>query len=724
MKKFILTLLAVNLAVSVYAQDETTTTNGETVQTAGYFEGGFFQILKDPGSAKFQEYRQVKEYLQLNRFGFDLTKGNYYFRVGANEFGKTDQRAAARFGLVRKWKNKISWSQTPHLLSTSTREFFVNAGGGVFVVSDSIQRRLQSAAGNLKSFLDNAQPRALSFQRNTAAATTELKPRSDVTFKAGYINERKVGSKQLGVTLRFDPAELPEPLNYETHRLSASAELARKNFSAAVGYSGRIFNNKTEVVIRDNLFRVTSDTINNPLRARLALPVDNVSHNFTFTGTHNLPKRTRSVATVSYGVATQNESFLPHTINSFITDTSGGLTLPAASLDGKFKTLSVNYQISSRPVEKLSLKGKARYYEFDNQTPSLDFPSYVAYGDMSLETRGRENLPYGYIKRDFGGEAGYQIVRQANASFAYTRENISRNHREVKSSKEDILKGTLDVRPATWVTLRSSYAHAARRSQEYDTLFFEHSFPEGEAVTNPAMSLNELRRFDVYNRDRDNVELSSQLSPIDVLDVGLSFSFAQDEFADTDYGLEALWNRGWGIDISYTPIPRLTLFGDVGREDGRGEMESRYRAVVGDTARDSLNNDWSGALRDRFENYGFGFSADVWPKKLSWGANYGFSFSRSALTAAFAPGGPTAGNAVSFPNVYYKLHRIGSQVSYRLTGQTALKFSYWYEKYLETDWAIDPMQPFMAAANRSVFLGFQVPDYEAHVLALKLSYAF
>lgn len=714
MKTLILFLATVTLAATAWTQ--------EAVRTTGQLEGGFWQVLKNPGSAKFQEYRQVKEDLLLNRFGLDLTKGNYYFGVNANELGKTDQGAVVRFGLVRKWKNNVSWSQTPHLLSTTTREFFVNAGGGVFVVSDSIQRRLQSVPGSLKSFLEGAQPRNLFFQRNTASATTEFKPRSDITFKAGYTNERKQGSKQLGVTLFFNPVELPEPLNYETHRLSASAELARKNFSAAVGYSGRIFNNKTEVVIRDNLFRVTTDTATAPLRVRLALPVDNVAHNFTFTGAYNLPKQTRSIATVSYGVATQNEPFLPHTINSAITDS--GLALPAASLDGKFKTLLVNYQVSSRPVEKLSLKGKIRYYEFDNQTPSLDFGSYVAYGDYSLQTRGRENLPYGYIKRDYGGEAGYQIVRQANASFAYTRENMTRNHREVLSSAEDIFKGTLDVRPSVWLTFRGSYSHAERKSQKYDSLFFEESFPEGEAVTNAGMSLNELRRFDVYNRNRDNVELSSQISPIDELDVGLSFSLAQDDFANSAYGLEALWNRGWSMDISYSPTPRLTLLGDLGREDGRGEMESRYRPVYANVGYDSLNNDWSGALRDRFENYGFGFSAEVWPKKLSWATNYGFTYSKSALLSSFAPGGNPSGNAVSFPNVYNKFHRVASQVTYRLTSQTALKFGYLYEKYLETDWAIDPLQPFMAAASRSVFLGARVPGYEAHVVALKLSYNF
>ncbi|HLG94165.1 MAG TPA: MtrB/PioB family outer membrane beta-barrel protein, partial [candidate division Zixibacteria bacterium] len=143
MKKLILTILATVWAAFAFAQEETQTANGGAYQTSGFFEGGFFQILKDPGSAKFQEYRQVKEYMLLNRFGFDLTKGNYYLQVGANELGKTDQRATARFGMTRKWKNKIAWSQTPHLLSTSTREFFVNVGGGVFVVSDSIQRRLQ-----------------------------------------------------------------------------------------------------------------------------------------------------------------------------------------------------------------------------------------------------------------------------------------------------------------------------------------------------------------------------------------------------------------------------------------------------------------------------------------------------------------------------------------------------------------------------------------------------
>ncbi|MCI0329904.1 MAG: MtrB/PioB family decaheme-associated outer membrane protein [candidate division Zixibacteria bacterium] len=732
MKKLILTILAGGWATIALAQEEAPTANGGGYQTSGFFEGGFWQVLKDPGSAKFQEYRQVKEYLLLNRFGFNLSKENYYLGVNANELGKTDQRATARFGLVRKWKNKVTWSQTPHLYSTSTRASFLNAGGGVFILPDSIQAALSSGSSSavtakLKSFLDGAQPFELSAQRNTGGVTSEFKPRSDLTVKAGYINERKTGNKQLGVTIGFNPVELPEPLNYETHRFSASAELARKDFSAAVAYSGRVFNNKTEAVIRDNLFRVTTDSVSAPLRARLALPVDNMSHNFTFTGTYNLPKRTRSVATVSYGVATQNEDFLPHTINSALSDT--GLVIRrledgsvVTSLDGKFKTFLFNYQISSRPVEKLTLKGKARYYEFDNQTPELFFTSRVSY-DASVDTFGRANLPYEYIKRSGGAEAGYELIRQVHASLGYTREGISRNHREVEASNEDIYNGTLDIRPNNWVTVRSSYVHSERKTQKYDTLFFEESFPEGESVTNPAMSLNELRRFDVYNRKRDKVELTSQLSPIDELDVGLNFSFAEDDFS-ADYGLEALWNLGWGIDVSYIPVPRLTLFGDIGREDGRGEMESRYRAVVANVGYDSLNNDWSGYLRDRFENYGFGFSAEVWPKKLDWGANYGFTYSRSALLSTFAPGGVAAGNAVSFPNVYYKLHRIGSQVSYRLTSQTALKFSYWYEKYLETDWAIDPLQPFMPIATRSVFLGFRIPDYEAHILALKLSYAF
>ncbi|MGE5693060.1 MAG: MtrB/PioB family outer membrane beta-barrel protein, partial [Candidatus Zixiibacteriota bacterium] len=156
----------------------------------------------------------------------------------------------------------------------------------------------------------------------------------------------------------------------------------------------------------------------------------------------------------------------------------------------------------------------------------------------------------------------------------------------------------------------------------------------------------------------------------------------------------------------------------------RGETESRYRPVVANVGLDSLNNDWSGMLRDRFENYGFGFSADVWPKKLVWGANYGFSYSKSELLATFAPGGVVSGNAVDYSAVYYKLHRLGSQLSYRITSQTSLRFDYWYEKYIETDWAIDNLQPFMAVANRSIFLGFRIPDYEAHVMALKLSYAF
>ncbi|HEU4437595.1 MAG TPA: MtrB/PioB family outer membrane beta-barrel protein, partial [candidate division Zixibacteria bacterium] len=347
-----------------------------------------------------------------------------------------------------------------------------------------------------------------------------------------------------------------------------------------------------------------------------------------------------------------------------------------------------------RPMEKLTLKGKARFYEFANETPELLFTSYVGY-DASLSTRGRASLPYEYIKRSGGVEAGYEIIPQARASVGYLREGISRNHREVEASNEDIYSGTLDLRPAHWVNVRSSYVHSERKTDtaKYHPHFFEESFPEGEAVTNVAMSLDELRRFDVYNRRRDKVELTSQLSPIDKVDVGMNVSFYEDDYS-ADYGLQKLWNLGWGIDVMYTPIPRLTLFGDVGQENGRGEMESRYRPVYSNVGYDSLNNDWSGALREKFENYGFGFSADVWPQKLTWGGNYGFSYSQGELLSTFAPGGNSNGDAASFPNVYYKLHRVGSQLSYRFTGQTAVKFEYWYEKYIQTDWAIDPVQPF------------------------------
>ncbi len=734
MKKLILTILAAGWAAMAFSQEETQTANGGGYQTSGFFEGGFWQVLKNPGSAKFEEYRQVQEHMLLNRFRFDLTKGNYYLGVSARELGKTDQGAKASFGLVRKWKNEVSWSQVPHLYSTSTRQFYLNAGGGIFVLPDSVKANLMNGTSaqitaRLENYLDGAQPFELSAQRNTGGATSEFKLRPDITVKAGYVNERKQGGKQFGTAISFQAVELPEPINYETHRFSASAELARKNYSAAVEYSGRIFNNKTEVLIRDNAFRVGTDLASTPLRVRMALYPDNIAHNFTFTGSYNLPKRTRSVATVSYGVATQNKSFLPHTINSAISDT--GLVIRrledgsvATSLDGKFKTLLFNYQISSRPVEKLTLKGKARYYEFANETPELMFTSYVNY-DASLSTRGRINLPYEYIKRGGGAEAAYEIIPQANASLGYSREGISRNHREVELSTEDIYSGTLDLRPADWVTVRSSYVHSERKSDttKYHPHFLEESFPEGESVVDVAMSLDELRRFDVYNRKRDRVELTSQLSPVDKLDVGLNVSFAQDDYS-ADYGLQKLWNLGWGIDFSYSPVPRLTLFGDLGQENNRGETESRYRPVYSNVGYDSLNNDWSGALRDKFENYGFGFSTDVWPQKLTWGANYGFSYSKSELLSTFTPGGNPNGNAVSFPGVYYKLHRIGSQLSYQITGQTALKFDYWYEKYIETDWAIDPMEPFMAIANRSIFLGFRVPDYEVHVMALKLSYAF
>src|SRR3990172_3339244 len=128
--------------------------------------------------------------------------------------------------------------------------------------------------------------------------------------------------------------DLPEPIDFLTHQVDGQAQYSKKNWSIRGNAGVSVFDNKLEALIWDDPFRLTATSVGGssiPRTAvvRMGVAPDNWAGNTSITGFVKLPFfNMQSRATLGYGIAKQDENFLPHTSNTAIVDTIDPLILP------------------------------------------------------------------------------------------------------------------------------------------------------------------------------------------------------------------------------------------------------------------------------------------------------------------------------------------------------------------------------------------------------------
>ena len=99
-------------------------------------------------------------------------------------------------------------------------------------------------------------------------------------------------------------------------------------------------------------------------------------HQVTLTGSYLLPYSSQLTGVVSTGRMTQDDSFLPYTINPAIATSS----LPQNSLDAEVWVTTAELKLASRPLPKLRLVAEYRYDKRDNDTDVNSYDVVVADG--------------------------------------------------------------------------------------------------------------------------------------------------------------------------------------------------------------------------------------------------------------------------------------------------------------------------------------------------------
>lgn len=718
------------------------------VQLSGEGEVGGRIVSGDFASSKYEEYRQQRPGAFGNLwFLLDEDDPRYYLRGWSEDAGENDQFYRLEGGRYGLFRIDLQYDELPHVFSNNGRTLFTDMGGGVLTFPDATQAAIQAAAGNaaksalLATALDGAEHVDLDLRIRRGEARFSYEPTPGLELVGGYRARDREGTEPRAMGFGSPGGtfvNVATPVDDRTHRADAELRLSGETWNAEVGYEGSFYDNDRGALIIDNPLRSTDDADDGSSRGRLSLWPDNMAHTGRVAGAWTLPTEfpARLAGSFSYGIRLQDERFLDHTINSaFVGEPA--LDLPDDSPDAKVQTRLANVRLTARPLPRLNLTARYRFYDYDNDTDSITFPGHVI-NDQNFAEEERFTVPNEYRRHNAGLDASYHLIDPATLKLGYEWERWDRsNDREVTQLDEHRAKAALDLRPAPWALVRTSYLLGVRRGSTYNTLaHLAHAVVEEDFTeAAPQSQFSELRKFDQADLVRNEVNLLAQFSPCESVSLALTGSYAFYDYHDSAFGLtdRELWSAG--ADVSYSPWSWISFYSYYTYENIWSRQRSRWRSrnfsppIV---VTDDPVNDWLSWSEDRVHNGGVGAQIALVPDRLDLDLGYTIQDATAETRAKGAPGTTSVasdgGNGVDWPDIEDVLQIVRAALRLHVHERLTLGAEYRYERFHLDNFKTDKLMPFMAASNVNgsgtvspsldTFLGDSIEDYHAHVIEL------
>lgn len=529
-------------------------------------------------SAKFEEVRDVPKGLFIQNLKLDFRSADspYIFSLRGLEIRERDQRFTLDLWRVGKFRTEIMWDQIPHHFGTG-QSFLRETAPGFYQVDPVLRAQLQtlttpearilpnSAVSNLiRQRLQNEPLVESKLRRDQALFRQSYQPSDNVELYVQFSWLRNRGTRPMSIgtfVRRAVPApgftdiggawegmgqEFLEPIDQRTIDLKVGANFRGERWSAGVEYNLSLFRNRVDSITFENPFRVTDDqgvgaaNRYRSVRWQNDLPPNNDSHTISFWARVDLTPDTQARGLVSIAFWTQNDAFLPWTLNTAIvpkvwdalspvTNPTDVNQLPASSPNAKMRNITQEYALVNRSLKNFRFQGQYRSQSLANQTPTIEFPGYAAFGDSTWRSARTDfyNLPIENLDWDFrhqnveagfrwdvlpefetdGGTSTTSRRRKANLTWRldYEWEIWNRKFRDVNRNNEHSIRNRLDfeinfsgggrnlsgggktsgatrdveLQPFTTLRLKLDYRYANRRALVYNTqpLSFNTNFP-------------------------------------------------------------------------------------------------------------------------------------------------------------------------------------------------------------------------------------------------------
>lgn len=553
--------LSVLLAVgAAYAEDDDVEQLTKSESTVSTGVGASSSASKD--RSIFSQYNGLRNHDVNLLLDINITRLNdangLWTKLEGHNLGLDDRELSVSQNKQGDWKYSLEYNEITHHEIRTINTGLLGAGSTAPNVV-SLSAPGTGADINLQ----------LQRQAETVGAEKWITP--NLLFEATFKNEDKTGARLSGVGIycggwsRFACGNsgavlmLPEPVNTNTKQIEAKLNFSGDKFLLSGGYYGSFFTNSNGS-INPNTSNL-SGAIAGYLAAPIALPPNNQAQQLNVSGNYAITPTTHSTFKYAYTHATQDESF-----------SSMGLTgapTGVGSLGGVVDTNLAQFELTSRPIPKLTLTANARYEDKNDKTPSASY--------NVLSTPFSPTPPQAYYSNNYSSsstkvngkiEAAYQLPNHYRATLGVDYATVQRATPPSTSSPAATDLG-LAIGGMREITRETGYRAELRRSftDTFNTaVIYLHSQRTGDnwTIYSPAGTLP----MTMMDRKRDKIKLSADWSPISKLFLQFNLEDGKDTYTGpSEVGMRDTGMSSYGLDAVLTLSENWKLTGYMNRSD-------------------------------------------------------------------------------------------------------------------------------------------------------------
>jgi MtrB/PioB family decaheme-associated outer membrane protein len=782
----------------------------------GSVTSGALVVSNASKSAKFTEYRDLRDNFSIPKLSFGATESpsGWFFELNGQYVGRADQRIVAVAGRPGAVNFGVVWNEIPHNYSTAAVTPYVHAGDGRLTVPATVPityKKLATGPADTAGVLasDNLvaayqaeylRPVNLSTQTDHGRFTFDWNESDAINLSVAYDRREKTGSKGgFGPVGDRPPRtlniQLAEPVDYLTNDVTVAAEHDGGAYQVRGEFLYSNFANQIDTLRWENVWTSAAPGADYDTWDRLVatvgarpLPPDNTYQNALVSGGVNLPADSRLSATVSFGQFNQNEPLLPYASHSG----AANQTLARSTADASITTTSVNADYVVNPTPRVNLRAFVRYYDLGNDTPEGRW-QYVT--SDTTNTNGtvayvnkRISVPHAWDRNTLGAEAIVRLPARSALTLGYAHEAQNYAHREADTN-EHVFRAGLRIRPASWMTLRARYHAGLRTGTEYENEVTHEGYwylpSEATDNNNPALTFDnhpDMRRFDVIDRNRQQFDVTVNLTPREALALSAYARYRSDDYdadvqpsqplAGTGLAEQNATSPGsqlgfledarlrYGADLFFQANPRVSFNAFIGYDQGTKferslEFNENNKANPSAVATAELGpwtragSQWTADFDDRTWSSGFGAVLQLVPDRLTLTADY--TMSRASVDITYAGYGVTNWDGTPYPPNHQfafttppttkeDLHAFSLRFEIPVRMFSAI-IGYSFESYTLEDWQeggvghwVEPVgaETLLRDSSRSFQWGnrlfnlgtYLAPSYDAHVGFIGMLYRF
>lgn len=653
----------------------------DTASSAGDVNAGAGYVSND--SYKHGDYTGLHEkgayFVGDLDYGYQGSTGSYS-NVEVYDLGLDSRRIMADGGKQGQIDAELNYSELPKLnLDTARTPYAV--GNNQTLPAGWISAPNTGAMTELENSLRFAD---ISTQRKTLDLAADYHQTKSLSYGLSFQRATKEGYRTMGLSIGgfAGAAILAVPVDYVTDQGEARISYRTARWQASLRYEFSNFKNETYYLRWQNAFST-------PAAAPEGLAVlepDNTMQQFTLSGGYRFGESTQASALLSMGRMEQNDSFLPYSINGTPS------ALPRNSLDGKVNTISGSITVNTRFTDNIDFEAQYRQNEQDNDTPRETY-TYVIADNPNAIGDPRTNIPYSFRQREITVEGSYQLQRPHKFAVGYAYENYDRTFQEVETTDENTIWGTYYNRVSKKWDWFLRLEASGRSGDEY-TAVNEPNFP----TENPL-----LRKYNMADRDRKQAKVAVSYLPQSDLQLSFFTDYANDDFANSEVGLQESEQTNYTLDLHYSFSDALSFNIDYTVTNVDSQQAGQQGASI-----------WTAKNDDTVNVAHLGVLYQVIKDKLKLGFDYSYADSEGDISF---PSGEDP-----YPTLTSTRHTFKITGDYNLNERSILNVTYRYEDYSESNWAIDGVSP--NTINNIISMGEVSPDYTIGVLSVSLRYLF